>query len=45
MGKECDAETFSPVIVDEQRIGPLILDSEFHWTKTCLVDLAANIEG
>jgi len=45
-GKECNTETFSVVIVDEQRIGPLTFDAGFRWTKTYLVDYAAfNIDG
>ncbi len=45
-GKECNTETFSGVIVDEQRIGPVTLDAGFRWTKTYLLDYAAfNIDG
>lgn len=45
-GKECNTETFSAVIVDEQRLGRVTLDAGFRWTKTYLIDYAAfNIEG
>jgi len=46
IGKRCDTETFSAVMVDEQRIGPLILDAGIRWTRTYLNDYGAfNIEG
>lgn len=45
-GKRCDTETFSGVLVDEQRIGPVTLDAGVRWTKTYLNDYGAfNIEG
>jgi len=45
-GKECNTETFSGVIVDEQRIGPVTLDAGLRLTKTYLIDYAAfNIQG
>jgi outer membrane cobalamin receptor len=45
-GKECNTETFSGVIVDEQRIGLLTLDAGLRLTKTYLIDYAAfNIQG
>lgn len=45
-GKRCDTETFSGVLVDEQRIGPITLDAGIRWTKTYLNDYGAfNIEG
>ncbi|MCX6326889.1 MAG: TonB-dependent receptor [Bacteroidia bacterium] len=45
-GKRCDIETFSGVLVDEQRIGPVTLDAGIRWTKTYLNDYGAfNIEG
>ena len=45
-GKKCNTETFSGVIVDEQRFGPVTLDAGFRWTKTYLIDYAAfNIQG
>lgn len=45
-GNRCDTETLSGVLVDEQRIGPVILDAGIRWTKTYLNDYAAfNIEG
>jgi TonB-dependent Receptor Plug Domain/TonB dependent receptor len=45
-GKKCNTETFSVVMVDEQRIGPVTLDAGLRWTKTYLIDYAAfNIDG
>lgn len=45
-GKECNTETFSGVIVDEQRIGHVTLDAGLRLTKTYLIDYAAfNIQG
>jgi outer membrane cobalamin receptor len=45
-GKRCDIETFSGVLVDEQRIGAVTLDAGIRWTKTYLNDYGAfNIEG
>lgn len=45
-GKRCDTETFSGVLVDEQRIGPVTLDAGVRWTRTYLNDYGAfNIEG
>lgn len=45
-GKKCNTETFSLVIVDEQRLGPVTLDAGFRWTRTYLIDYAAfNIQG
>jgi iron complex outermembrane receptor protein len=45
-GKKCDTETYSAVIVDEQRIGSLTLDGGIRWTKTYMNDYGAfNIEG
>ena len=45
-GKRCDTETFSGVLVDEQRIGRFTLDAGIRWTKTFLNDYGAfNIEG
>ena len=45
-GKECNTKTFSGVIVDEHRLGPVTLDAGFRWTKTYLIDYAAfNIQG
>ena len=45
-GKRCDTETFSGVLVDEQRIGHMTLDAGIRWTKTYLNDYGAfNIEG
>ncbi|MFZ0280329.1 MAG: TonB-dependent receptor plug domain-containing protein [Bacteroidales bacterium] len=45
-GKECNTETFSGVIVDEQRIGLLTLDAGLRFTRTYLIDYAAfNIQG
>lgn len=46
IGKRCDTETFSGVLVDEQRIGSVTLDAGIRWTKTYLNDYGAfNIEG
>jgi len=45
-GKKCNTETFSVVLVDEQRLGKITLDAGMRWTKTYLIDYAAfNIEG
>ncbi len=45
-GKECNTETLSGVMVDEQRLGPVTIDAGFRWTKTYLIDYAAfNIQG
>ena len=45
-GRECNTETFSGVIVDEQKIGPVTLDAGLRLTKTYLIDYAAfNIQG
>jgi outer membrane cobalamin receptor len=45
-GKRCDTETFSGVLVDEQRIGRLTLDAGIRWTRTYINDYGAfNIEG
>lgn len=45
-GKECNTETFSGVLVDEQRFGPVTLDAGLRFTKTYLIDYAAfNIQG
>jgi outer membrane cobalamin receptor len=45
-GKKCNTETFSAVLVDEQRLGKVTLDAGFRLTKTYLIDYAAfNIEG
>ncbi len=46
MGKRCDTETFSGVIVDEHQLGHFTLDAGIRWTKAYLNDYAAfNIEG
>jgi iron complex outermembrane receptor protein len=45
-GKRCDTETFSGVLVDEQRIGRLTLDAGIRLTRTYMNDYGAfNIEG
>jgi iron complex outermembrane receptor protein len=45
-GKKCNTETFSAVLVDEQRIGYFTVDAGLRLTKRYLVDYAAfNIEG
>jgi outer membrane receptor protein involved in Fe transport len=46
LGKICNTETLSGVIVDEQRFGLVTVDAGFRWTKTYLIDYAAfNIDG
>lgn len=46
MGKRCDTETFSGVIVDEHQLGHFTFDAGIRWTKAYLNDYAAfNIEG
>lgn len=46
MGKRCDVETFSVVIVDEHRIGAFTIDGGVRWTNAHLNDYGAfNIEG
>ena len=45
-GKKCDTETFSGVITDEQRLGPVTIDAGIRITGTYLNEYAAfNIEG
>jgi outer membrane receptor protein involved in Fe transport len=45
-GKRCDTETFSGVVVDEQRIGRLTLDAGLRITGVYVNDYGAfNIEG
>ncbi len=45
-GKRCDTETFSGVLVDEQRFGAFTFDAGLRWTRTYLNDYGAfNIEG
>ncbi len=45
-GKRCNTETFSGVLVDEQRLGAFTIDAGLRWTKTYLIDYAAfNIQG
>ncbi len=45
-GKRCDTETFSGVLVDEQRIGRLTIDAGIRLTRTYMNDYGAfNIEG
>jgi iron complex outermembrane receptor protein len=45
-GKRCDTETFSGVVADEHRIGPLTLNAGLRWTRTFLNDYGAfSIEG
>jgi len=45
-GKRCDTETFSAVLVDEQRIGRVTLDAGIRLTRTYMNDYGAfNIEG
>jgi hypothetical protein len=46
IGKRCDTETLSGVIVDEQQIGHFTFDAGIRWTKAYLNEYAAfNIEG
>jgi outer membrane cobalamin receptor len=46
IGKRCDTETYSGVIVDEQQIGHVTLDGGIRWTRAYLNEYAAfNIEG
>lgn len=46
MGKRCDTETFSGVLTDEQRLGPVTLDAGIRITRTYLNEYGAfNIEG
>lgn len=46
IGRRCDTETFSGVVVDEHQAGHFIFDAGIRWTKTYLNEYAAfNIEG
>jgi outer membrane cobalamin receptor len=46
IGRRCDTETYSAVIVDEQQIGHVTLDGGIRWTRAYLNEYAAfNIEG
>lgn len=46
IGKRCDVETFSAVIVDEHRIGAVTIDAGLRWTNSHLNEYGAfNIEG
>ena len=46
VGKRCDLETFSAVIVDEHRAGRLDLNAGLRWAKTYINDYGAfNING
>jgi outer membrane cobalamin receptor len=46
IGKRCDTETYSGIIVDEQQIGHITLDAGIRITRTYLNEYAAfNIEG
>jgi len=46
IGKRCDVETYSAVIVDEHRIGRVTLDGGIRWTNAHLNEYGAfNIEG
>ena len=46
IGKRCDTETYSGVIVDEQQIGHVTIDGGIRLTRAYLNDYAAfNIEG
>lgn len=46
VGRRSDLETFSAVIVDEHRFGPLVLDTGLRWAKTYINEYGAfNING
>ena len=46
VGRRCDLETFSAVIVDEHRFGTLSLDAGLRWAKTYIDEYGAfNIQG
>ncbi len=46
IGKRCDVETYSLVLVDEHRIGPVTIDGGIRWTNAYLNEYGAfNIEG
>jgi outer membrane receptor protein involved in Fe transport len=49
-GNRCDVETFSTVLVDEHRIGSLLLDAGVRWTRNYLNEYAKaydsyNLDG
>ena len=41
VGRRTDLETYSAVIVDEHRFGPMILDGGLRWAKTYINDYGA----
>ncbi|MEK7400323.1 MAG: TonB-dependent receptor plug domain-containing protein, partial [Candidatus Poribacteria bacterium] len=46
VGRRCDLETFSAVMVDEQQIGKLNINAGLRWYKNYIKDYGAfNIEG
>jgi len=46
LGRRCDLETLSAVIVDEHRFGPLSLDAGLRWAKTYINEYGVfNING
>jgi outer membrane cobalamin receptor len=46
VGRRCDLETYSAVLVDEQKIGKLNLNAGLRWHKNYVKDYGAfNIEG
>jgi len=46
VGRRCDLETYSAVVVDEQSFGPLTLDAGLRWTRTYINRYGAfNIGG
>jgi len=46
VGRRTDLETYSAVVVDEQRFGPLCVDAGLRWTRTYINEYGAfNING
>jgi SAM-dependent methyltransferase len=46
VGRRTDMETYSAVVADEHRLGPLVLDGGLRWAKTHLNEYGAfNING
>ena len=46
VGRRTDLETFSAVVVDEQRFGPLCVDAGLRWARTYINEYGAfNISG
>lgn len=40
-GKRCDLETYSAVVVDEHRFGPVVADAGLRWAKTFINEYGA----